>query len=194
MVKLRKLCFKGILLLNLTQLLEWLRYLCAALGFYFAYQPNMNAIAGMHSLLLWVVIPLAGLTGVESLLFSEKAAHAKQREIGSAYQIQSAMNNLAIAITSVIIWRWQWGFYAELAMLFTLFIFFILSSIQHAYEFLFTPKKQLIHLLRPILTIILITATIPIFVNSSLDAGPKGRNPGSVAQDNLHTNNHLQVK
>ena len=119
----------------------------------------------MNYLILWIVIPLAGITGIESVFFPTASAISKDREVGSAYQTQSGMNNLAIAITGGIVWFWQWGTSASMAVLFVLYIFFILSSINHLFEFITKRQKNLIHLARPLLTILLIVASVPILLN-----------------------------
>jgi len=49
----------------------------------------------------WIVISLAGLTGIESL-FLGKTASEITVYVPSAYQRQSGMNNLSIAIAAFI--------------------------------------------------------------------------------------------
>lgn len=146
--------------------LEIGRCIFAGLGFYLAYHyyyQNIYQIA-LSALLLFVVVPLSGLTGLESIFFSKAAAEAKGREIGSSYQIQSGLNNLAIAITALIVWFSRWNIYASLTVLFIMLIFFLLSAINHAVEFIIYGNKKSIHLLRVIFTLIMIGASLPIIL------------------------------
>ena len=55
-------------------------------------------------MLLFIVIPLAGLTALESLLVGDASAKAKGREMDSSYQTQSELNNLVTAITTGVVW------------------------------------------------------------------------------------------
>ncbi|MCF6777328.1 hypothetical protein L3V83_12225 [Thiotrichales bacterium 19X7-9] len=149
---------------KLVKYFESLRYILAAIGFYLAYQPNNTTYESIACLVLWVVIPLAGLTGLESVLLSKETAISKGREVGSAYQIQSGLNNLATAITAFIIWYFQWGIKASITIIFVLYIFFILSSINHSIEYIKQENKKLIHLFRPMITLILILVSLPIIM------------------------------
>lgn len=146
--------------------LEFLRNSCAGVGFYLAYIHYFKKEypAALHVLILLVVIPLSGLTGLESVLFSNAAAKAKGRDIGNPYQIQSGLNNLAIAITAMIVWYFQWGIFANLTVLFVMLIFFSLSAINHAVEFFIQGNKKIIHLMRLILSLFLVLASLPIIL------------------------------
>ncbi|TNF69764.1 MAG: hypothetical protein EP298_02155 [Gammaproteobacteria bacterium] len=149
---------------KLVKYFESLRYILAAIGFYLAYQPNNTSAEAIAYLVLWAVVPLAGLTGLESVFLSNETAIAKGREAGSAYQIQSGLNNLATAITAFIIWYFQWGMKASVTIIFVLYIFFILSSINHSIEYFRQENKKLIHLFRPMITLILILVSLPIIM------------------------------
>jgi Family of unknown function (DUF6790) len=150
--------------MHLVTLLEFSRYSFAGIGFYLAYNSNISMEHSLSILLLLVVVPLAGFTGIESIFLSRQTAKSKGREEGSAYQIQSGMNNLAISLTALIVWYWQWGIHASLTILFVLLIFFSLSSVNHSIEFITKSEKNLIHLLRPLLTLVLIAACLPIII------------------------------
>ena len=56
----------------------------------------------LHILMPFVVIGLSGLTGIESLFFG-KAAVELTGYTQSAYQRQSGLNNLAVAITAILV-------------------------------------------------------------------------------------------
>ncbi len=148
----------------ILKLIELARYICVGVGFYLAYQTSMSPGAAIHILVIFITVPMAGLTGIESVFFSAGSAQAKGRELASAYQVQSGMNNLALAITAFIVWYWQWDVHADLSVLLVLLIFFCLSSLNHAYEYFFTSNNKLIHLLRPIATLLLVGGCIPLIL------------------------------
>jgi len=151
--------------MNIIKLLELARFTLAGIGYYLAYQPGITLEHSFNYLLLLVVIPLAGLTGLESVCFSDLTAQSKGREIGSAYQVQSGINNLAIAITAFMVWFWQWGLFASLTIIMVLLTFFALSSINHTVEYVTARERKAIHLMRPVLTLMIIAATIPLIYN-----------------------------
>jgi hypothetical protein len=143
---------------------EILRIVLSALGFYLAYSETSHTQA-LFWIIALVIIPLSGLTGLESLLFSSAAAKQKGREV-SPYQIQSAMNNLAVAITAIIILILNWGAQAKITIIAVSLVFFLLSAVQHAREAIQLKQqqseKQKIHWQRVILSIILCAAIAPL--------------------------------
>lgn len=147
---------------SMVPLFEWLRYGLAATGFFLAYNPALPIEQSLSILVIFVVFPLAGLTGLESIILAEETALAKGRETKSAYQTQSGMNNLATALTALVVWYWQWGVHAYLTIIFALLFFFSLSAINHSYEFFVSSNRKGIHLMRPILTCTLIAAFLPL--------------------------------
>lgn len=152
----------------IIKLFEIIRNGCAGIGFYLAYIHYFNSEyhAALHILLILLIIPLAGLTGLESVLFSDAAARAKGWDTGSPYQIQSGINNIAIAITAIIILYFKWNVYADLSMLFVTLIFFSLSAINHTVSFFKQENKKFIHLLRPICALLMVLASLPIIIKS----------------------------
>ena len=151
---------------TLVVLFELTRYVCVGLGFFLAYQAHRTNIEILNYLLLWIVIPLAGLTGLESIFLGAASATDKGREIGSVYQIQSGLNNLSTAIIGFLVWYLQWGTQASLTVSFVLLLFLIFSSLNHAYEYWIQKNRQCIHFLRPLLTTALILACIPLVVRT----------------------------
>ncbi len=136
--------------------IELARVILAAIGFGFAFTYPEYA---PFYLLLWVVVPLTGLTGFESLAFSKQAAEIKARQ-SNPYQIQSAMNNLATAIVGLGVIIFQANTSAQIAIIFVALVFFALSSLQHFKEYLFQGAR--IHLWRFILTLVLWGCSLPL--------------------------------
>ena len=83
---------------------EIARYVGIFFGIYFGYAHGDSPPEILHILVPWFVILVAGLTGMESLLLGDVAAESIGRQAGSPYQIQSGMNNLAVAITALLVW------------------------------------------------------------------------------------------
>jgi hypothetical protein len=72
--------------------LEVSRWIGVVLGFQLAFLKGANPHEQLHILTPWIVISLAGLTGIESLFFG-KAASEITGYTPSAYQRQSGMSH-----------------------------------------------------------------------------------------------------
>ena len=151
--------------MSVIKIFESIRVILAFLGFYFAY--SSAPTAALFWLVALMVIPLSGLTAIESLLFGKRSAASKQRETNSDYQTQSALNNLATAVTAVIILIMHWGRQAQLTIVLCALLFFFFSSLKHAVEY-FRDKKNLIHLQRFVLSMALVLASAPIMWRAGL--------------------------
>jgi hypothetical protein len=152
---------------KLYNLFEFLRIILVASGAFICnYLYNSNPQLLLHTLMPWVVLPIAGLTGIQGLFFSKISAEAHQREIGSIYQKQSAANNLAVAITALIVWLSNWGVYADAAILIATLIFLTLSSCIHTWEAIQLKHAIKRHLRRPIWTLALLLLCVPIIIRA----------------------------
>jgi hypothetical protein len=147
----------------MTKLLEILRIVCCVAGIYLAYA--VSASEGLFWLVLLFVIPVTGLTAIESLCFAKRAAIAKGREVGSDYQQQSALNNLATAVVGLIVLVFHLGVAAEITIILVALCFFAFSAIKHALEY-FSAKKSAIHLQRLVLSLLLWIACLPIVIQA----------------------------
>ena len=83
---------------------------------------------------------------------------------GGAYQRQSGFNNLALAITTIMVYVFHWGTLAEITVMTVLLVFLTLSALNHAYSAYKEKNYKIQNLLRPILTVALLAATIPYMV------------------------------
>ena len=149
------------------RLIKWFeigRYVGIFLGIFFGYAYGNTPQEILHVLIPWVVITIAGLTGIEGIFFSNEAAKSMGREPGSPYQIQSGMNNLAVAIAAFFVYIFNWGIYAEVTVLLVLLIFLFLSAINHAREAIALKNYKLKNILRPIITLILIIYLLPLVI------------------------------
>ncbi len=143
----------------MTRFIEYLRITLVTLAFFMAYTvPVANALFWLVALM---VLPLTGLTAIESLFFSKQAASDKQWQQGSPYQIQSALNNLATALTAIVVLAFKLGQQAQLTICLVALFFFALSSLNHLRDYIIG-KSLSIHLQRFIMTVILWAASAPI--------------------------------
>lgn len=150
--------------------LEALRWIGVVTGFQLAYLLGDGSRERLHILAPWVVGSLAGLTAVESLFFG-RAATRISGYAPSAYQRQSGMNNLALALTALMVWFLGWDTYAEAAVLCVLLIFLFLSACNHAGSALREKNRNLRNLLRPVITMALIAFTLPLLIEAVRAAG-----------------------
>ena len=145
--------------------LEIGRWICVVLGFQFAFSQGTTPQDQLHILTPWIVVSLAGLTGIESVFFGQ-AASQLTGYAPSAYQRQSGINNLAVAITALLAFFLQWGTYAEITVMTTLLIFLFLSASNHAWSAWKEGNHTIKNLLRPVLTVLLIAFVLPVMIGA----------------------------
>jgi hypothetical protein len=78
-----------------------------------------------------------------------------------AYQRQSEMNSLALAIAAVLAHLLGWRLYADLSLMTVLLIFLMLSAINHVYSALRENNRSMKNMLRSVLTAILLIVIVP---------------------------------
>ena len=122
----------------LIQLLDILRIVLVGIAFYVGYSigfdTTYNPVAQLHFMIPVVIVAIAGISGLEGLIFGKKTARAKGFETGSNYQKQSSFALLSYAGGALLVYFSNWGIYAELTILFVFFFFFTLSAINHGID------------------------------------------------------------
>jgi hypothetical protein len=154
----------------MTKIIEILRWVAAGAGFYWGYSLT-DPVQGFKVMSLVVVLSIAGLTGLESLLFSESAAEKSGYGKGSPYQRQSGFNNLAVAIAMVVVWLLGWGVKAMAAVTLVLLVFLVLSAANHAFSAIKEGNRSVINLLRPVLTGALLGGVLPLMFMAFMGEG-----------------------
>lgn len=146
-------------------ILEILRWVGVAVGLFlaFSYQEPRQQFS---VLCFFTVVSVAGLTGIESLFFGEKASQQSGYGPGRAYQRQSGMNNLALAAATLLIYLFGWGVQAKATVMFVLLIFLVFSAVNHAYTALKENNKSIKNLLRPFMTAALLGMVLPFLVRA----------------------------
>ncbi len=150
--------------------LEALRWIGVVAGFQLAYLLGSGPRERLHILMPWIVVSLAGLSAVESLLLGRAAARISGYA-PSAYQRQSGMNNLALAVTALIVCFLDWGTLAEAAVLSALLIFLFLSACNHLGSAWLEHNRNFRNWLRPAITGALIAFTLPLLIGAVRAAG-----------------------
>ncbi len=145
--------------------LEVSRWVCVIIGFQIAFFFTGYPQKQLHHLMPWVVLSLMGLSAVESLFFSEAASQITGY-VRSAYQRQSGLAMLTVALTALLVRFGRWGVYAEATVLSTTLIFFALSACNHAWSAFKEGNHGLQNLMRPVLTALLVGFTVPFIVRA----------------------------
>ncbi|MCF8130417.1 MAG: hypothetical protein K9N10_18050 [Deltaproteobacteria bacterium] len=145
---------------RICQALEITRWIGVVIGFQLAFLSGTNPQQQLHIMTPWIVISLAGLTGIESLFFG-KAASEITGYAPSAYQRQSGFNNLSIALTAIMVFLFHWGTYAEITIMVVLLVFLFLSACNHAWSAWTEHNLNIRNLLRPAMTIALVAFVLP---------------------------------
>ena len=109
------------------------------------------------------IVALNGLTGIEAVFFG-KYARAQSGYQASRYQVQSGLNNLALAIAVVIAWYSNWGTMAYAGLLSASLVFFGLSGINHAFSALMDGNHHWKNIARPLMSLILIIAALWLMI------------------------------
>ncbi|MBN2614747.1 MAG: hypothetical protein JXR71_03565 [Bacteroidales bacterium] len=151
------------------QILDVLRIVLVGIAFYFGYSIGFNGTynpaAQLHFMIPVVVVAIAGISGVEGLLFGRQAALEKGYETGSNYQKQSAFALLSYAFGALWVYFAGWGTEAELTVLFVFLFFFALSAVNHGLEAVRHKNYKWQNINRPFLLVLLLAGfAYPLFM------------------------------
>jgi hypothetical protein len=151
--------------MSLNSILEIARWSAVGLGVFLANYLGGSPAAQFSMVCFWSVVPIAGLTGVESVFLAQKASEQSGYGGGGlAYQRQSGFNNLALAIACLLVYALGWGLMAKAALMSVLLIFLVLSAANHAYSAIKEKNLRPKNLLRPVLTAFLLAVTLPYLI------------------------------
>jgi len=107
-----------------------------------------------------IIVGIAGISGIEGLLFGKLSAEQKGFEVGSNYQKQSAIALLSYAVISILVNVCHWGIRAELTILFAFLFFFTFSAINHGIDAIRRKNYRWQNINRPFITLLLIAGLI----------------------------------
>jgi hypothetical protein len=107
-----------------------------------------------------VIAAIAGISGLEGLLFGKRSAEMKGFEVGSNYQKQSAIAMLSYAFAAILVYFCNWGIKAELTIFFTFIFFFFFSGLNHGIDAIQRRNYKWQNINRPFITLLLIAGMI----------------------------------
>jgi hypothetical protein len=146
--------------------MEWLRPVGIGLAIFFADYLGKDAISQFHIMGPIVVILMSGTVAFESLILGEVASEKIGYKPNRAYQIQSGLANAATAITACLIYVLNWGRYADATIVTSMLIFFTFSAANHAATAIMEQNMKPVNLLRPAITLLLITFLLPPMIKA----------------------------
>ena len=147
--------------MQISLLLEIARFAGTFTGFWLAFKNASDPKLAFHYLSVWIVVSIAGIAAAESLFFPKQAAAASGYADPGHYQRQSGLNNLAVAIMSLVVYYLHWGTEAEAAICLVLLIFLSLSALNHGHSLWCDGNRSWRGITRPLGTLILVVAAIP---------------------------------
>lgn len=150
----------------ISTVLEILRYVGVGVGVYLALYSGQNPVDQFSTVCLWSVLSLAGLTGVEGFFFGRQAADKSGYSDPGPYQRQSALNNLALAVTTILVYGLGWGLLAKMTVMTVLLVFLILSASNHGYTAWKGGNRSLRNMLRPMATTALVIVIVPFMIRA----------------------------
>ncbi|MCF8366276.1 MAG: hypothetical protein K9H16_10865 [Bacteroidales bacterium] len=148
----------------IIKIFEIARILAVSAAFYFGYsvgyENGYHPEAQLHLMIPIIIVAIAGISGLEGLVFGDAAAEAKGFEKGSNYQKQSAIALLSYAMVALFVFFYNWGIKSELTILFTFMFFFTFSAMNHGYDAVKRKNYKWANINRPFLTLLLIAGLI----------------------------------
>lgn len=94
---------------QLSKLLEWIRPAGVFLVYFMASYLGTDAISKFHILGPFMVMLMSGTVAFESLIIGEAASEKIGYKPNRAYQVQSGLNYLAMALTALLVFLLDWG-------------------------------------------------------------------------------------
>ncbi len=148
----------------ILKLLDIVRIFIVGIAFFFGYQIGFengyNPVAQLHFMIPIIIVAIAGISGLEGLLFAKKSAELKGFEVGSNYQRQSAIALLSYAVVAIVIYIYDWGIKAELTIFFAFIFFFFFSGVNHGVDAIKRKNYKWQNINRPFIVLLLIAGMI----------------------------------
>ena len=151
---------------NLAFMMEWLRPAGIGLSFFFAYYLGKDAISQFHILGPFVVMVMSGTVAFESLILGEVASEKIGYQPNRAYQIQSGLANAATAITAMLVYVLDWGWYADGTVVTVMLMFFTFSAANHVATAIMGGNMKPVNLLRPAAALLLVGFLLPPMIKA----------------------------
>jgi hypothetical protein len=151
---------------KLSILLEWIRPAGIMLVYFFAEYFGTDAASKFHVLGPLVVVLVSGTVAFESLVLGEVSSEKIGYTPNRSYQIQSGLNNLATAVTALLVFLLQWGRYADATIVTAMLLFFSFSAANHAATAIKENNLKPVNLLRPLMVLLLAGVLLPPMIKA----------------------------
>lgn len=150
----------------LSKAMEWIRPTGIGVVYFFAEYLHTDPVAKFHLLGPLVVVLMSGSVAFEALVLGEVASGKIGYQPNRPYQIQSGLNNLATAMTALLVFLFDWGRYADATVVSIMLLFFILSGMNHAATAIRAHNFKPVNLLRPLLALFLAGVLLPPMIKA----------------------------
>jgi len=140
----------------IIKIIEITRIVATAIGVFVAYYYGETPQQALHIIVPWLLLAIAGTSGLEGLFFAKAGAEAKGFEQGSNYQTQSAIALLSYSVIALVVYLLNWGTKSELTIVFAFMFFMIFSAVNHGRSIIVDKNYKWANLNRPFLTLLLI--------------------------------------
>lgn len=147
-------------------MMEWIRPAGIIFVYFLAESLGNDAVSKFHILGPIMVIIMSGTVAFESLFLGEVGSEKIGYQPNRAYQIQSGLNNLATAVTALIVFVLDWGRYADATIVVAMLIFFSLSAANHTMSAIKEHNMKPVNLMRPVMTLLLIGILLPPMIKA----------------------------
>lgn len=149
----------------LSNIIDVFRILLVSASFFFGYLigfagDEYDPARQLNFMIPIVIVAVAGISGLEGLLYADKAAEAKGYEKGSKYQKQSAIALLSYTFMAIVVYFAKWGTLAELAVFGSFIFFFVFSGYVHAVSAIRDKNLAWQNINRPFITLMLIAGMV----------------------------------
>lgn len=149
----------------LSNAIDFIRIILVCAAFFFGYQIGFSGevydpAKQLNFMIPLVIAAVAGISGLEGLLYGDKAAEAKGYEKGSKYQKQSAIALLSYTFMAIVAYFANWGTLAELTVFGSFIFFFVFSGYVHALSAIRDKNFAWQNINRPFITLMLIAGMV----------------------------------
>jgi len=151
---------------QLSSLMEWIRPAGIGLAIYFAYASGDDPVVRFHILGPWIALLMCGTVAFEALVIGPAGSGKIGYTPNRAYQVQSGLANLAIAVTAALLLVLDWGVKADATITTAMLAFFAFSGLNHLATAVLLRNFKPVNLLRPVLAAVLISYLVPIMIQA----------------------------
>jgi hypothetical protein len=125
------------------------------LAYFLAEYCGTDDVSKFHLLGPVAVMIMSGTVAFESLVLGEAASGKIGYRADRAYQVQSGLNNLATALTALLVFALDWGRYADATVVTAMLLFFLFSGANHALSAGRDRNLKTANLMRPLMSLLL---------------------------------------